>query len=99
MLRLTPLVALPAVAAMLFAGAAAAQQPPGFLESLEVRLVNPEVSVTDRQGNPVDGLSASDFTPLEDGKRPGSQRPAVDLVVPTVGASAFVSGDLEVGSP
>ncbi|MFQ5351091.1 MAG: VWA domain-containing protein, partial [Thermoanaerobaculia bacterium] len=53
----------------LAAAAASAQAPSGFLESLDVRVVNVEVYVTDRQGNPLEGLTAEDFTLLEDGKK------------------------------
>ena len=55
--------------APLLVGAAGAQAPTSFLESLEVRVVNMEVYVTDRQGNPVEGLSEREFTVLEDGKK------------------------------
>lgn len=47
----------------------AAQAPSGFLESLDVRVVNLEVYVTDRQGNPVEGLTEKEFTVTEDGKK------------------------------
>jgi len=52
----------------------AAQEPPGespavaFGEVLEVRVVNVEVVVTDRQGTRVTGLQASDFQLYVDGK-------------------------------
>jgi VWFA-related protein len=37
----------------------------------EVELVTVDVVVTDRQGNPIRGLKAADFTVLEDGQRQG----------------------------
>ena len=47
---------------------AAAQDTPRFSETLDVSLVNVDVVVTDRNGQRVRGLKASDFTILEDGK-------------------------------
>ncbi len=43
-------------------------QTPAFGEIVDVQLVNVEVWVTDRQGNPVTGLDAGDFEVREDGK-------------------------------
>jgi VWFA-related protein len=60
------------------AGAAPAQPPSEtpagslerpFTDVVEVRLVNLEVVVTDRQGQPIPGLRAEDFEVFEDGKR------------------------------
>src|SRR6185436_2562379 len=45
----------------------AAQQEP-FVETIEVRLHNVDVVVTDRAGNPVRSLRVEDFELLEDGK-------------------------------
>ncbi|MFA6958826.1 MAG: VWA domain-containing protein [Thermoanaerobaculia bacterium] len=45
-----------------------AQQPDNFGESLEVRIVNVDVVVRDKTGNPVPGLTAADFVLLENGK-------------------------------
>ncbi|MDE2923757.1 MAG: VWA domain-containing protein [Acidobacteriota bacterium] len=42
--------------------------PEVFSETIDVRVVNVEVVVTDRQGNRVQGLEASDFELLVDGK-------------------------------
>lgn len=39
-----------------------------FFETVDVEVVNVEVFVTDKKGNPVAGLSAADFEVLEDGK-------------------------------
>src|SRR5688572_13901623 len=39
-----------------------------FAEQLEVRVVNVDVVVTDRDGRPVDGLTREDFVVLEDGR-------------------------------
>jgi len=41
--------------------------PPEYQESIEVRLHNVDVVVTDAAGNPVTGLKAEDFELLEDG--------------------------------
>ena len=49
------------------AGAPAAEAP-AFGEIVDVQLVNVEVWVTDRQGEPVIGLDADDFEVREDGK-------------------------------
>ncbi len=42
---------------------------PAFRDTVDVRLVNVEVWVTDRRGEPVTGLDAGDFEVREDGKR------------------------------
>jgi VWFA-related protein len=58
----------------LLAGTAAAQEPPPeppastFGETVEVRVVNLEVVVTDRDGLPVTGLGAEDFRLLIEGE-------------------------------
>lgn len=45
-----------------------AQEPEApFAETVNVNVVNVDVRVTDRQGNPVAGLTAADFTLREDG--------------------------------
>ncbi|MCB1056833.1 MAG: VWA domain-containing protein [Acidobacteria bacterium] len=61
--------------AALFAGApVTAQDDPEselgeiFFDSVEVNVVNVDVFVTDRQGNPVHGLTRDDFELLQDGK-------------------------------
>jgi len=46
----------------------AAQAPPVFGEAMDVRVVNVEAVVTDRQGNRVTGLKPSDFRLRVDGK-------------------------------
>jgi VWFA-related protein len=50
-----------------------AQKPPaspeGFGEQVQVNVVNVDVFVTDKAGNPIPGLQKSDFEILEDGKR------------------------------
>jgi len=43
-------------------------QPDNFGESLEVRIVNVDVVVRDKDGKPVPGLTSSDFVLLENGK-------------------------------
>lgn len=52
--------------AVLVAGAASAQTP--HRESVEVRLTNLDVVVTDRSGARVEGLTADDFTVFENGR-------------------------------
>jgi len=49
----------------------AQQQPPPrtYGETLEIRVVNVEVIVADRNGNPVTGLTKDDFEIFENGKR------------------------------
>ncbi len=64
-----------AAAAMLIVPGLDAQAPPAsgapttFLESIDVNLVNVEVFVTDKQGNPLADLVAQDFQIFEDGKK------------------------------
>ncbi len=67
----SPSPARSSVTVLLAAGAlaAAAQAPPTFLESLDVRVVNIEVHAVDRAGRPVAGLTARDFTVREDGRK------------------------------
>ena len=42
--------------------------PPPLVEKIDVSVVNVDVSVTDRRGQPVAGLTRDDFEVLEDGK-------------------------------
>ncbi len=49
-------------------GQEASAETPAFGETVDVQLVNVEVWVTDRQGNPISGLSIDDFEVREDGK-------------------------------
>jgi len=42
--------------------------PPPLVEKIDVSVVNVDVSVTDRRGQPVPGLTRDDFEVLEDGK-------------------------------
>lgn len=64
------LIALAALLVLLGAGALAQQEdlPAVFSEVIDVRVVNIEVVVTDRDGNRVHGLTASDFELLVDGE-------------------------------
>src|SRR5688572_7197866 len=43
-------------------GSTPAQQPPSFTEQVEVRVMDLDVVVTDRQGRPVTDLKREDFT-------------------------------------
>ncbi len=52
---------------MIAAGALAAQEKP-FFETVDVNVVNVEVTVTDKDGNPVTGLGRDDFEIYEDGE-------------------------------
>ena len=66
-----PSVALLALGALALGLAPAVAQnapPPMFGETIEVRVVNFEVVVTDKQGLPVTGLGAGDFRLVVDGK-------------------------------
>ena len=54
-------------AALLLAFTVSAQQP-RVDESIEVSIVNVDVHVTDKSGNPVTGLTADDFEIHEEGK-------------------------------
>ncbi len=67
-----------AVALTAFAGLAIAQEPEPsglpeeqsgrFFDTVDVNLVNIEAYVTDKQGNPITGLTRDDFEILEDGR-------------------------------
>jgi VWFA-related protein len=57
-----------AMLAPLLASSARAQAPAGFGETVEVRVINLEVVVTDKQGLPVTGLGPNDFVLSVDGK-------------------------------
>jgi VWFA-related protein len=58
-----------AIASLILAGAATAQQPPQAPDAIRVRvaMVPVDVRVVDRQGNPVTDLKQEDFVLLEDG--------------------------------
>jgi len=57
-----------AAAALLLSLAISLEAQEKFVESIEVRVVNVDVIVTDRAGNPVHGLKRSDFELFENGK-------------------------------
>lgn len=54
--------------AFLLVPSLAAQQAARFVEHIEVRVVNVDVVVTDRDGNPIRDLGQDDFTLFEDGE-------------------------------
>lgn len=65
------LLLLLTVPCSLLAFAAAAQEQteiPKLIETIDVRVINVDVVVTDRKGNPVRGLKKDDFTILENGR-------------------------------
>ena len=57
------------VPAFLIAFSALAQQKTPYGETLEVRVIDVDVIVTDRSGKPVTGLTRGDFELFENGKR------------------------------
>jgi len=64
-------IALLALVTLLAPAGALGQAPAAdrtFGESVDVRVVNVDVVVTDRDGRPVQGLDAADFTVFEDGR-------------------------------
>src|SRR3954468_14043082 len=63
-----PLVFLLSILSLSAAGVRAQETPPAFGESIDVRVVNVEAVVTDRQGKRVTGLKPSDFRLRVDGK-------------------------------
>lgn len=63
------------------ASATPVEAPPPLVEKIDVSVVNVDVTVTDRRGQPVTGLTRDDFEILEDGKpQPISNFYAVDPV-------------------
>jgi VWFA-related protein len=89
-------LALPALLASLFP--AAAQQAPAppsvFGEQIEVRVVNVEAVVTDRQGNRVTGLKPGDFRLEVDGKAV-----PIEYFNEVRGGQAVAPGEAEQSSP
>jgi VWFA-related protein len=86
-----------------------AQTQEGFGDKVEVNVVNVDVFVTDKAGNPVPGLQKTDFEILEDGKkvdvayfeavdRGAQPAPASPEAEPAVGVSA-PAPDPEVAPP
>src|SRR5690606_6668304 len=99
------------VLAALVATGAAAQEPiddvARFFESVEVRLLELDVVVVDRDGEPVEGLAAADFEVLADGvpveiadidahREVGIARPAD---APTAGSTLFPVSALPPSKP
>jgi VWFA-related protein len=62
-------VAVALIAALLFSPAAFTQEAPVFGETLEIRVTNVEVIVSDKGGKPVHGLTKDDFEVYENGVR------------------------------
>ncbi len=56
------------IACLLAAGLASAQESGQYGETLEVRIINVDVVVTDKDGNPIPGLTEADFEIYESGK-------------------------------
>ncbi len=97
----SPRAALAAALALLAAlpAAAVAQDPPqppeaSFGELIEVRVVNVEVVVTDRDGNRVSGLGAGDFALTVDG-----QKAPIEYFTEVVGGEAVAPGAAGVAGP
>ncbi|HEX3526879.1 MAG TPA: VWA domain-containing protein [Thermoanaerobaculia bacterium] len=93
--------------ALLRPPAANGQAEPGYAESIDVRVVNLEVFVTDKTGKRVTGLTREDFQVLEDG-RPvevtnffavGGEEPATALPEEQKLRLAIVLDDLSLGGP
>ncbi|MCP4661307.1 MAG: VWA domain-containing protein [bacterium] len=59
---------LAAAACLMIAAGAPAAQEKRFFETVDVNVVNVEVTVTDNDGNPVTGLGRDDFEVYEDGE-------------------------------
>lgn len=82
------------LAAALFATVANAQNPPDaapqkLAESIEIRVINVDVTVTDRKGNAVKGLTKDDFVLYENGQpKPLSNFYEVQSPIKTVEAPA-----------
>ena len=72
-----------------------AQQPQGFGDVVEVNVVNVDVYVTDKAGQPVSGLDKRDFELYEDGKR--VEITNFEAVDRALGAPA--AGSLEAPAP
>ena len=92
-------LALPALLASLVPAAAqqpapAAQTPSVFGEQIEVRVVNVEAVVTDRQGNRVTGLKPGDFRLEVDGKAV-----PIEYFNEVRGGQAVAPGEQEQNSP
>ncbi len=81
------------LAAALPAAAQQDEMPAVFSEVIDVRVVNIEVVVTDREGNRVHGLEASDFELLVDGERmPISYFTEIDESMARGSAAGTVAG-------
>jgi len=61
-------LAVPALTMAQAPGAPPAQEPPTFRETVEVRVMDLDVSVTDSKGNPVNDLTKDEFRIAIDGK-------------------------------
>lgn len=70
MIRVLRIGLVVSLAVSISAGTAVSQEsdPGGFVEQLDVRVVNVDVYVTDRDGNPVTDLTRDDFSLVVDGR-------------------------------
>ncbi len=67
--RVIQTTALPLLLILAFSLPVVAQEDPGlFFDTVDVYVVNVEVVVTDKEGNPATGLTREDFEIFEDGK-------------------------------
>jgi VWFA-related protein len=76
------------VAAVVRAAPQEAADLPPLVEEIKVEVVNVDVVVTDRRGNPVTGLTRDDFVLYEDGK----QRPITNFYAFDEGRARFEAG-------
>lgn len=81
----------------LFTTGVAAQ--PRFEETLEVRLLEIDARVVDRDGNPVYGLSAADFVLFEDGRTIDIESVYEVRTTPMASASRVPGDEPAVGPP
>lgn len=87
---------LAAAAALILASAQLAPPPAPLVEKIDVNVINVDVTVTDRKGNPVRNLTRADFDIFEDGiQQQVSNFYVVEDSAPVVARTAGV----DVGAP